>query len=103
MFHHLPPVITLETRAIEALCEGAALRAVSKFAQAMGMEERKLSEREAFEMFGEARIKRWVRDGRLTYTRLTDSERSKKQYKIIDIITLATEDRSRTKTAIHNE
>lgn len=97
MNHNLPPVITLETRTIETLCEGAALRAVSKFARAMGMEERKLSEREAFEMFGESRIRKWVRDGRLTYTRLTDSERSKKQYKIMDIITLATEDRTKSK------
>lgn len=103
MFHHLPPVITLEMRTIEMLCEAAALRAVGKFARAMGMEERKLSEREAFEMFGEARIKRWVRDGRLTYTRLTDAERSKKQYKIMDIITLATEERGRTKTETAHE
>lgn len=103
MFNHLPPVITLETRTIEMLCEAAALRAVGKFARAMGMEERKLSEREAFEMFGEARIKRWVRDGRLTYTRLTDAERSKKQYKIMDIITLATEERGRTKTETAHE
>lgn len=93
MDKNLPPVIMLERRTIEALCEGAAMRAITKFARAMGMEERKLSEREAFEMFGERRIKKWVRDGRLTYTRLTDSIRSKKQYKIMDIINLASEDR----------
>lgn len=69
------------------------MRAITKFARAMGMEEKKLSEREAFEMFGERRIKKWVQDGRLTYTRLTDSIRSKKQYKIMDIINLASEDR----------
>lgn len=97
MNYNLPPVITLDVRTIEKLCEGAAMRAYTKFAKAMGMEERKLSEREAFEMFGKMRIKSWVRDGRLTYTRLTDSERSKKQYRIMDIITLATEDRE-TKT-----
>lgn len=94
MNYNLPPVITLDVRTIEKLCECAALRAVGKFAESMGMEGKEISERAAFRKFNESRIKQWVREGRLTYRRLTDSERSKKMYKVIDIMNLilATED-----------
>ncbi|MDR2084371.1 MAG: hypothetical protein LBP67_05190 [Bacteroidales bacterium] len=73
---------------LQDILSAAAETAVSKYIAAANPKDDLVSERQAYRRFGEARIRRWAREGKLTYIRSGVEKNSKKLYSLAQLIAL---------------
>lgn len=77
--------ITIEREELKTLLEGAAMVAVASYVREQAPAKDRVSQRKAYEMFGESRVKAWVRDRMVEPIRVGTTKRSTRFYSIAEL------------------
>lgn len=72
--------IVLDLYELKNICTKCAELGAANYAKSTTPAKDLMSQREAYRVFGEARVKRWVHDGLVTGSRMGTTLRSKIQY-----------------------
>lgn len=81
-------MIIMELYELKNLCMDMAELGAANYAKRVTPEKDVLSQREAYKSYGEARIKRWVRQGLAHTTRSGTTERSKLLYSRAELLAI---------------
>lgn len=73
-------MIVLELYELKNICMEMAALGAANYAKSITPAKDLMSQREAYRVFGEARVKRWVHDGLVSGSRMGTTLRSKIQY-----------------------
>ena len=71
-------LITIEVRDLMQLLDMAATSAVSRFASLLAPDKELISQREAFKLYGEGRVKKWLEAGLLKNRGRTNGAKNSK-------------------------
>lgn len=78
--------IALDLYEFKNICAQMAELGASNYAKSIAPAKDLISQREAYRVFGEARVKRWVHDGLVKGSRMGTTLRSKIQYSRADLM-----------------
>lgn len=81
-------MITLQLYEIKNICQDMAELGAANYAKTVSPANDNLSQREAYQHFGEARVKRWLKDGIITKVRSGKTKQSKIIYSKAELISV---------------
>ena len=80
--------ITLDIGGLERLIYEMSRIWETKYVNAFSPALERISERAAFDIFGESNVKRWVYEGKVNFKRKGGSKNSKKEYSYSELMTV---------------
>lgn len=86
-------MITLELYELKNLCMQMSELGAANYAKRIAPAKDAISQREAYQSFGEARVKRWVSQNLVSSIRNGNSSRSKKIYSISELLSVDTSEK----------
>ena len=81
--------ITLELYQLKNMMMEMSEIGAANYVKSVAPQSDNLSERQAFKKFGEATIKRWVREGSVNFRRMGAGKNSRKNYSYSQLLTVA--------------
>ena len=78
--------ITLDINGLENLIDKMSRIWETKYVNAFSPALERISERAAFEIFGESNVKRWLYEGKIDFKRNGSSKNSKKEYSYSELV-----------------
>jgi len=81
-------IITLDINGLENLINKMSRIWETRYVNAFSPALERISERAAFDAFGESNVKRWVYEGKVDFKRKGASKNSKKEYSYSELMTV---------------